>query len=769
MPSTPLSQLIIAGALLLCALWQWNYANNVKALMCGALAGILWMTVYCHSILSLQEVDEYSSLRGQTTPLTVRGKIISLVNRNGDWINIEVAESRKSNNGIAARHWRLGWDVKQLSPPATLLPQIGEHWQFQVRPRAFPSVLNQGGFNQQRYLLAQHITVKGSVISAVREQTADDWRASLLTHLAPILNRFNNGDILLALVMGERVYIDEQRWRQLRQSGTGHLVAISGLHLSVVALWLYGLSRFAFTRLWPTTGRRNLLVAQLLALAAAAVYAWLAGFGIPVQRALLMLLALILVNLSMRAVSVWERWLWAMAVVLLLDPLAPLSGGFWLSFIALALILWEWQRPRLSSDESWQRRFFHWFRQFWRIQWRLCLGLTLVQALLFGGISLHSFWINLLLVPWFSLVAIPLALMALLFWGCFSVLNFPDNFALIPWHLADWALLPANVLWQLSDHLPGSWVLLPWSLTLSLLFLLAAVLVWYWRPFSTYLWLPLLLSLPAVLQLGQWSSVLHSKGWQVHVLDVGQGLAVVVQQGPHALLFDTGASFPSGYSYAEQVVLPFLAAQGVWQLDYLLVSHGDNDHAGGAQAIMQTFPATQLITDVKGLPAYTDCRPKQWHWHALTLTILGPATAAAGNDGSCVLRVSDGQHVVLLPGDIELPGEVALLRQAISLTADILLAPHHGSRTSSTADFVAAVRPTWVVYPAGLGNRWQFPKPEVQARYRKLNSYQLVTGEQGQLSFVINDQGIEVYPYRKRIFPYWYNRLFGFGNTGNPE
>ncbi|MFQ6371426.1 DNA internalization-related competence protein ComEC/Rec2 [Shewanella sp. YIC-542] len=773
MPSSLLSPLIIAGTLLLCALWQVpKHHYPIKALLCGALAGVLWMMVFCHVVLSLREVDEYSSLRGQTTPLTVRGKIISLVAPHGDWINLEVAESRTSSRWQPPRRWRLGWDVSAMAADNAevgTLPQIGEVWLFEVRPRAFVSVLNQGGFNQQQYLLAQHVTAKGTVINAKRLAAAQDVRSRLLAQLMPLLQTLPNGDMLLALTMGERGLIGERRWQQLRQTGTGHLVAISGLHLSVVALWLYALAR-GLSRCWPGQGRWGLLTAQLLALLGAGVYAWLAGFAIPVQRALLMLLALVLVSWSMRNVSAWERWLWAMALVLLMDPLAPLSGGFWLSFLALALILLEWQRPLPAEELSWRAATLRWCRQFWRVQWRLCLGLTLVQAMLFGGMTLHSFWINLLLVPWFSVVVIPLSLLALTLWRVLEavpqVASMPMSW---PWELADWALLPANWLWQLSDTLPGNWVLLPSMLTLSLGFGLLAGVIWLWRPRPWHVVIPLFLLLPALLQVVQWRAELPLKGWQLHVLDVGQGLAVVAQQGTRALLFDTGAAFPSGFSYAERVILPFLASAGVRHLDYLLISHGDNDHAGGFRVLHEAFPGTLLITDTPWLPASADCRPRQWRWQQLTLTLLGPAQPQAGNNGSCVLLLDDGVHRVLLPGDIELAGEVALLRQGVPLHAQILLAPHHGSKTSSSADFIGAVNPEWVVFPAGFANRWHFPKEEVRQRYQAVHARQLVSGEQGQISFMLDDRGIRVRTYRQQLAPYWYNRLFGFGYTRNPE
>ncbi|QSX32397.1 DNA internalization-related competence protein ComEC/Rec2 [Shewanella avicenniae] len=696
----------------------------------------------------------------------MRAEIISLVSVNGDWISFDVQQLANGDSDAPLRRWRLGWDLtKQASQ---LLPQVGEIWQFELKPKAFSSVLNQGGFNQQRQLLSQHIEARANVISAQKVAEIAGLRAGLLASVKAQLQGVAHRDILLALTMGERSEISAARWQQLRNSGTAHLVAISGLHLSVVSLYLLLMMKWALNRFWPVESRRNFILANLSAIAIAAAYAWLAGWGIPVQRALLMLVVVVVSQLTMRASSSWERLLWALALVLLFDPLAPLSNGFWLSFFALALILSEWRSPAANEINNgiWPQ-VKQWGLSLWRIQWRLCLGMSLLQLLLFGGLTLHSFWINLLLVPWFSLLVIPLVMLCFCLGMLGSALGFTELSTAL-WQLTSNSLVPAEWLWQLADHLVAAWWPLSAELAMALMLALIAV-TGGWRllrPQQCY-WL-VIPCVPLGLQLLLMAEWVRPAGWQLHVLDVGQGLAVVVQQGQHGLLYDTGASFDD-FSYAERVIVPFLQHRGIAKLDYLVVSHGDNDHAGGATYIMQQYPEAQVITDLSQLKASDNCRPHRQQWRDLNLGFLGPLTPSTGNNGSCVLRIYDAAFSVLLPGDIELPAEIGLTKREAELNSDLLLAPHHGSNTSSTDDLLSAVAPRWAIFAAGYQNRWGFPKAEVQQRYQAHGVETFVTGEQGQLSIEIANGAQSVRSYRADIAPYWYNRLIAFGNPVNPE
>ncbi len=735
----------------------------------------MWVTAYCQLLLPNITASQQSVDRGNTTPLTVRAEIITLVSRNGDWISVDVQQLHKAPNSLFKAKWRLSWDLAK-TPQVSSPPQIGEIWQFELTPRAFSSILNQGGFNQQRYLISQHISARARVNEAQRLAPAHGIRAQLLAYLRQQLADVAQRDILLALAMGQRSEISSERWQQLRDSGTAHLVAISGLHLSVISLYLFAVVNWLLNRLAPSQSRRNLLLSYSAAIMGAVAYAWLAGFGIPVQRALLMLLVLVLSQWTMRFASAWERLLWALALVLLLDPLAPLSNGFWLSFFALALILLSWQNNTVSQPAAsrWQQ-LRRWFTHLWRIQWRLCLGMSLLQGMLFGGITLHSFWINLLLVPWFSLVVIPVTMLAFVVSMLLSAIDF-SSLATQVWHLVGGLLWPAEQLWQQSALLPGAWlpIAAPVLLTAGVAFIALVMGRSLLRGHQRW-WL-LLPCVPLLWQLALLVEWVAPAKWQIHVVDVGQGLAVVVQQGEHGLLYDSGAKFDD-FSYAEQAILPLLNYQGIRQLDYFIVSHGDNDHAGGAQVILQQFPTTQVISDISSLPASDDCRPHQLRWRQLTLRILGPNQASAGNNGSCVVQVSDGAFTALLPGDIELAGEIMLTKQYAEQTVDgrpllrseLLMAPHHGSTTSSTQDLLDAVKPQWAIFAAGTANRWGFPKATVLDKYHQRQIATLTTGETGQISIDIEQKHVKLRSYRQQMAPYWYNRLIAFGYIANPE
>ncbi|WP_345854500.1 DNA internalization-related competence protein ComEC/Rec2 [Shewanella algae] len=770
---------IIAVLLVLCLrVLSGSWVPKGSALLYGALGGVLWVSVYCQLVIDIKSLTDSSSSSETSVTQTLRGEIISLVSANGDWIRMDIRPIDDNSSTLLAplaSMWRLSWQGDALPSP-----QLGEVWQFEVKPRTFAAVLNQGGFNRQRYLLGERIAARGQVISGERLLPSTGLRARLVTELTPVLAEIDGGDLLLALTLGERSLFSKARWQELRQSGNAHLVAISGLHLSVVAFWCYLLSFGVLKRWAPTYGRRNLVLASLAALLMALFYAYLAGFAIATQRALLMLFLLVLSSLMMRYASAWDRLLWALSCVLLIDPLASLSGGFWLSFSALALILLslnhQVHNPNALEQEQvlthWPAKLKRWALAFWAIQWRLCLGLSLLQAVLFGAVTVHSLWLNLLLVPWFSLLVIPLALLALLLWSIFSALGM-DAVALMPWQLASLSLWPVQKLWQFNSQLPGGWLMLPQALSAVALLLFPAWLCWRLLPKGRGV--AMLLILPFVLQLGLWLGLLKPKGWQLHMLDVGQGLAVVVQKGPNALLYDTGAAFGERFSYAERVIVPFLGAKGVTKLDFLIVSHGDNDHAGGAQVLMQAFDKAGLITDVSELKSrhpkrwHRGCRPGMFEWQGIELNFLGPEQPKPGNNGSCVLQLFEGHHRVLLPGDIELAAEVSLLHKKGSLESDILLAPHHGSRTSSHPEFIGAVAPKWVLFAAGYGNRWGFPKEEIRLRYHAFGAQALISGELGQVSIHFDSQGYTVHSYREDLAPFWYNRLFGFGMAGNPE
>ncbi|MBS0041869.1 DNA internalization-related competence protein ComEC/Rec2 [Shewanella sp. M16] len=727
----------------------------------GGLFAVAWLTGFCLG-LSRQDLPVLQQ------PIQVRGEIISLVSRNSDWLSLDISLIKPNLILGPNAKLRLTWK----DPPEV---DVGQVWLFTLTPKSIASVLNQGGYNEQKQLISQHVVGKGRVIEAQLLAVSPSLRNDLISALTPELASLPQGDILLALLLGDKHLISQARWQALRQTGTGHLVAISGLHLSVVAAWVYACLLFGLSRLVSHQSRRNMTFALVAAGIGAAFYAYLAGFGVSTQRALVMILLLMLLSLLKRFSTAWERLLFALFVVLLLDPLACLSAGFWLSFCALGVILYTLviQPKEFTAVSTRRTRVGAGLLQFWAIQWRLSLGLGLLQGALFGGVSLHSLWMNILAVPWFSFVVIPLAMAGFICWWFGTAFGFSWLGLL---RLSDWSLSPYAQLLDISQQLPAHWLALSDTILAFGLYALIGGVLWRYVPknknYTSWLSLLSLLFIPALLFCITLWSPFQNNRWAMHLLDVGQGLAVVIEKNGRGLVYDTGAAFGDDFSYAERVILPFLKAKGIQEIDYIVISHSDNDHAGGAPVLIEAYPKALVITDVAGFSGQ-DCRPRLIQWQGLSLNLLSPPQALAGNNGSCVIRIDDDRQSLLLTGDIEKQIETSLLSRALSgeheLQSQVLVAPHHGSKTSSTEAFIDAVAPKLVLFPAGFANRWGFPKSTVVERYQQREIMGLTTGIEGQISVIFQQSEREVKTYRGDLAPFWYNSLFRFGDLINPE
>ncbi|WP_108946782.1 DNA internalization-related competence protein ComEC/Rec2 [Shewanella halifaxensis] len=756
----------------------------------GSLLAIGWSSVF-YSLLMSWNINE----PGKT--LKIEGEIVSLVSSNRDWISADLVLLGANSSHMPAAKLRLFW--KQ--PP---LVSVGQRWQLTIKPKPITSILNQGGFNQQRYFLAQHIVAKGTVISGQLIANSPSYRSRLIAKLKPVLESYASGDLLLALIAGDKSLISDSRWQQLRVCGAGHLFAISGLHLSVVSAWLLLLARTALYRVLPVNSRRNWAICLLISAVGAVCYAYLAGFSVSTQRALIMLLGFILFSVLSRHSSSWERLLYALFIILLLDPFCILSASFWLSFTALVIILLTLSRfaklntvlstspnqiqqstaESTNGNKRLRDKVYNGIKMFWALQWRLIVALGVIQAIFFAGTSVVSVVVNMLLVPWFSFILIPLSLFSLI---CFMFFNLFGLSATSVFDLA--ALLMEPVLWVLSitGDFRYSWLLLSDDLIAAAIiacigcFLLINSRSTQWRLALSVMLLPLLLHIGMTLFSPQ-----LNKRWQVHVLDVGQGLSVVIEQNKRAIVYDTGARYGQDFSYAARVLEPFLISKGIRQLDFLILSHSDNDHAGGANYIVDRYPDVKVIADFhfqrtnssldrQSTPAtrhlINDCRPKQIKWQSLSLDFIAPKEPSKGNNGSCVLRVSSAEHSLLLTGDIEKPVEQALVAtiQPKWLQSSILIAPHHGSNTSSSAEFIDAVMPQVTVFAAGFNNRYGFPREEVVERYRQREIEMVTTGIDGQVSVLFNQRTMKLNTYRTDFAPFWYNRVFRFGQMQNPE
>lgn len=656
----------------------------------------------------------------------------------------------------------------------------GQRWRFSVRLQPPRGLANPGAFDYEAWLLQQGIRATGYVrdpasalLIGERSWSPAWWRQRVADQVAQLSAHSPLLTMLLpALVLGERGQIDSATWDTFTRTGTNHLFVISGLHIGLVAAWCYflvnGLARLLPT---PQSAWPSQKLAALAAVGGACCYALLAGFGLPAQRALVMIAVFMTGSVTGRSINLGLRLLLALAAVLTLNPLAALGAGFWLSFTAVTALLlfsdtiktegrvsgegyegWQWWIDR----EALQRRYCRAWTTLVKPQGVVFIALFLPLALWMGQVSLLAPLVNMLAIPVLGFIIVPLALLA--------VLVSPLSLALagivlqLVQLVLGWMIhglqLTAHGLGDLGEQLQFyslATTTLPVLLACLAVLLLLLPLPWTLR------WLALPLCLAYVLP----DKAVDDSALQVHVLDVGQGLAVLVEQRDRFLVYDTGARLGENYDMGSAVLLPVLRVLGARQLDWLIISHGDNDHAGGYAALTAALPVRRILVggavDIAA-PAALPCRAGQsWQWLGAELRILHPDRVyAATNDNSCVLQLRYGEHALLLPGDITRGVEWQLAsRYSAELRSAVLLAPHHGSRTSSSYPLLKTVAPDWAVFSAGHNNSFGHPAPDVVARYRDLDIATLNTADTGMISFRLGADLAPPETFRNRQRRYW--------------
>lgn len=645
---------------------------------------------------------------------------------------------------------------------ASLLPDLrpGERWQLTVRLKRPHGLVNPHAFDYEAWLLERSIRATGYV----REQ-ADNRRLSAfvfapmnLVHRArhAIRGRFadtladaEHAGIPIALAIGDQRAISAAHWEVFRRTAVAHLVSISGLHVSLVALLAGGL----VGTLWRRVPRFALAMptqkaAILAGLLFATIYALLAGLGLPTRRALIMLAVAALAMLSGRETRPGRVIALALLGVLVHDPWAVLSAGFWLSFGAVGVIIFI-MSGRLGRPSAWTTAV--------RIQLAITLATAPALLVLFNAFSLVAPFANAVAIPMVSFLIAPLSLLAIVV-PVPAVLHIAHG--LTEWMMKwlEWLAASPHAMWQQAAQPPlltlcalvaAAWMLLPRGQPARHVAMLAMLPLLWWSP-----------PRPGV---GQFRAV---------ALDVGQGLAIHVQTATHDLLFDAGPSFGPSADAGSRVLLPYFVATGVSRLHKLVISHGDGDHVGGAATLLAGMPVSRLMTapgeDHAALAAAAGhavpcVAGRTWTWDGVRFEVLHPPGDTSlyrkANDHSCVVRISTAAGSVLLAGDIESPAEQALVaRWGSALASDVVLVPHHGSRTSSTEAFVAAVSARHAIHVVGNLNPFRHPHPEVWTRWAVAGARNWRTDAQGAITVDVGEAGVKVESQRSRAPRYWHGR-----------
>lgn len=610
-----------------------------------------------------------------------------------------------------------------------LLP--GQIWQLQVQLKPPWGLVNFQGQDKERWLFAEGIggqaTVRqGQLISdGSWRDRLDRVRQQISQDIAAVPGTTDGIGMVRALAVADRSGLSKSQRNSLSVTGTAHLLAISGLHVGLAYLLAYGLIRLLLMpfAVWLPNSRNVCLLSGWFM---ACAYAGLAGFSTSTVRALVMLSVVLCLQLVKRNIPPMHSLLLALSVVLLLDQLAPLQAGAWMSFVAVAALL-LWFVPRRGHDSSWLNKTLQ--AQFAVMV--LCFPFT---AWWFQMSTPAGFLANLLAIPWVSFVVVPLVLLALVFWPVEPVLfRVLINAAA---HTGDWLMwLLGSLAQAVQDYSsvlqPGWYSLIPAIIAAGLILLPRGLRV---QAPAVLLLLPLYLPAQPVA----------ANKLQLDVLDVGQGTALLLQTGSGLLLYDSGPGDGMGLDLVNSVVHPAVLASGHSQPDRIIISHADLDHAGGLASLQEHYPAVPVFASLpQPKPGIEPCDDSQsWSWQTSHFRVLHPSPFLSyqGNDSSCVLDIDSGRFKVLFTGDISSKVERILLNRTLDAYR-ILLVPHHGSRWSSDPDLLHAVMPEWAIATAGAGNRFGFPRPEVKQRYADAGIKLLSTDQCGAIRLEIEGDG----------------------------
>lgn len=753
--------------------------------------------------------------------IEVTGRVVAMPQRNDDGLRFRfaIASARLDGQPVALPPqvylgWYAGFGFREPatggggpdnpdtsgSPAAALALQrqppalrAGEHWRMTVRLKAPHGNSNPHGFDYELWLWEQRVQATGYVRVGSRDpapvRLADGWRhpvermrQSLRDAVyARVADRQLAG-VVAALLVGDQNAIERADWDVFRATGVAHLMSISGLHITMFA-WL---AAQLIGGVWRRSARWTPALCLALPAGSAGVwgglllaagYALLSGWGVPAQRTVWMLTAVVLLRQSGKRWPWPQVWLLAMAVVVALDPWALLQAGFWLSFVAVGVLfaagrdspsesenkiaidsgaadarpVWAGGQNHSKTVRRGAARAAASVGALFREQWIVTLALAPLSLLLFNQVSLVGLLANGLAIPWVTLVVTPLTMLGAAWaplWEA-AAAAVAGLMVFLQW-LARWPLASISVaaapLWCAMAGVAGG-------------LLLALRLPWHWRALGVPLLLPVLLWQPLRPAPGQFELI---------AADVGQGNALIVRTASHTLVYDSGPRFTRESDAGHRVLVPLLRALGE-SVDTLMLSHRDSDHIGGAPAVLAMQPQAALLSSIEDGHPLQALRPsrrcvagQRWVWDGVDFEVLHPPaqdyeTPKKSNAMSCVLRIANGKASALLAGDIELAQEQRLVASGVNLKADLLLVPHHGSKTSSSPAFLDAVRPTLALAQAGYRNRFGHPAPPVLARYRERGIAVFASPACGAATWA-SVQPADITCQRQTGLRYWHHR-----------
>lgn len=654
-------------------------------------------------------------------PLSMTGKISSVPvpKFRGEQFQFQTTEiNHQSIHTILLLNWY------QNSP----MLRADETWQFKVSLKPPVGTHNPGEFDYAAFLQHQGITGVGTIKSGRLLKNASPYalnyqREEIQKNIETVVSNPVIAAFLSALSVGLRSGLPEQDWQVFQKTGTNHLIAIAGLHIGFVVLIFYGLSN----RCWRLSARLLLfcpaqIAAEIIAFVCASLYAVLSGLALPAERTIIMLFFFVIAKSLYRFISLWQRLFFAIVVIIISNPYTIFDDSFWLSIMSIGWIAWILQGRLQKSGH---------IKSLLKMQIGIVVGLIPLMALFFQQISVAALFANAVAIPWVGLIILPLVLMALssyfLHLHCFSQALFCYSGKLL---MPLWLFLKyVSQLSFASFH----WVIFQyWILFFALIGLIFLLAPRYFplKKYGIFGLLPLFFYQPHQPKLNHF--------W-VNVIDVGQGLSVLVQTAHHAMLYDTGARYPDGFDFGESVVAPYLRLQNIHVIDRLEISHGDNDHSGGMSAILNNFTVKNIFTSAPNLVKQFQanyCRAgQQWQWDGVIFTTLNPLSEKyEDNNSSCVIKIDNGDQSILLTGDIEAATEALLVQQyGPALKSSVLLSPHHGSQTSSTENFLKAVSPKMAVISSGKYNVYHLPSKSTLTRYKDDHIVVLNTANAGRV------------------------------------